>query len=579
MTAADNKPPLRIGLLLNDLTPAAWVAQIIRDIQDSGFARIELVVLNDAPAPGKPSLAKRLKNYRERGLYNLYSDLDARRNRELPDPFDATEVTPALGQAKIIRVRPQQKGFTDRFSQEDVQRVREHELDVIFRFGFRIIRGEILQSARYGVWSFHHDDNRYYRGAPPSFWEMYERTPVAGSILQVLTDSLDGGKVLCRSLSATNFDSLYATRRPLYWKTAQFAMRRLRDLHEHGWEHLASLETYNEAEPYTRGIYKTPGTEVMLELGARMAGKRIRTRARSLLWRHEQPQWFIALRKRQRTSEPLQSMEGFQIFLPPHDRFYADPDLVNKGGRNFLFFEDYLLREGRAVISCAELTDFAEIGEPRVVLERPYHLSYPFVFEDRGEMYMMPESRANSTIELYRATEFPYRWEPAKVLMRDVAAVDATLFEHEGKLWLFANMAAGPYSTCDELWLFSADSLEGEWRPHPRNPIVSDVTRARPAGRLFRHGGKLIRPSQDCSVSYGHAIQFNEVVTLNESDYRERPLHRVGPDWMPGNLGTHTYTFNEDFEAVDGNFRWPRRLLRPFYYMARAERRIQRQHL
>jgi len=84
------------------------------------------------------------------------------------------------------------------FNAEDVATINKKDLDFILRFGFNIIRGEILNAARYGVWSFHHDDERKYRGSPPGFWELYYRDPVTGSILQRLTDRLDGGIVLKR---------------------------------------------------------------------------------------------------------------------------------------------------------------------------------------------------------------------------------------------------------------------------------------------------------------------------------------------------------------------------------------------
>jgi hypothetical protein len=93
---------------------------------------------------------------------------------------------------------------------------------------------------------------------------------------------------------------------------------------------------------------------------------------------------------------------------------------------------------------------------------------------------MIPETRERRTLELYRAVEFPQKWELVKILAENVAAVDSTIFDYSGKLWLFANIAQPGASTFDELHLFHAKSLWGIWTPHPKNPIVSDVRRARP---------------------------------------------------------------------------------------------------
>jgi hypothetical protein len=71
---------------------------------------------------------------------------------------------------------------------------------------------------------------------------------------------------------------------------------------------------------------------------------------------------------------------------------------------------------------------------------------------------------------------------------------------------------------------------------------------------LFYEADRLIRPSQDCSKAYGYALVFSEVLTLSETEYEERPIARLDPDWVRGNLGTHTYTRTEQFEVIDGNF-------------------------
>ena len=165
---------------------------------------------------------------------------------------------------------------------------------------------------------------------------------------------------------------------------------------------------------------------------------------------------------------------------------------------------------------------------------------------------MIPETRTNSTIELFRATRFPYDWELEKVLFTDVAAVDPTVYADENGVWLFVNMSCNGGSTHDELFLFYADSPVGDWIPHRQNPIVSDVASARPAGRLFRQDGALIRPSQDNSVRYGFAINFNRVDALTKEEYRETLLDRITPDIFAGGRATHTYSVDGALEMIDG---------------------------
>jgi hypothetical protein len=165
---------------------------------------------------------------------------------------------------------------------------------------------------------------------------------------------------------------------------------------------------------------------------------------------------------------------------------------------------------------------------------------------------MIPETRSRNTIELYRAAEFPKKWELFKVIARDIRAVDSTIFRHRGRFWLFTNIAAPGASTYDELHLFSSDAIDGDWIPHPKNPIVSDVRRARPAGALFFEGDRLLRPSQDCSLRYGYALNFNEVQVLSQSDYKEVSFFRIEPGWYPGNICTHAYSRTDEFEVLDG---------------------------
>jgi len=103
-----------------------------------------------------------------------------------------------------------------------------------------------------------------------------------------------------------------------------------------------------------------------------------------------------------------------------------------------------------------------------------------------------------------------------------------------------------------ELFLFFSDELfTSQWKPHPLNPIVSDVKKARPAGRVFEKDGKLYRPSQDCSKSYGYGFDLNRILVLSETEYREERDVAVRPDWDKKIIATHTYGAEGLFRMVD----------------------------
>ena len=167
LTSTAKGEPLRIGLMADSLTLPAWAASIIDQIQRSNFARIESVILNasaQAPPAERAPLPIRLwrilrdKRTRSQLLYSLYFKWDAQRCSIPNNPVRAVDCSGKLADCPIISVVPIAKGFTHRFSPNDLQIVREQKLDVILRFGFNILRGEILNVPRYGIWSYRYGE-------------------------------------------------------------------------------------------------------------------------------------------------------------------------------------------------------------------------------------------------------------------------------------------------------------------------------------------------------------------------------------------------------------------------------------
>ena len=245
-------------------------------------------------------------------------------------------------------------------------------------------------------------------------------------------------------------------------------------------------------------------------------------------------------------------------YLPDNGHhFYADPFPIEVDGRIFLFVEDFDHRVGRGVISVVEFDEAGPMGPPVCALTHDVHLSYPCVLEDEGELWMVPETSAAGTVELYRATGFPHRWALDTVLLRDIDASDVTPFRHEGRWWLSGTVRTGG-SCSDALHLWYADSLRGPWTPHEHNPVVLDISSARPAGRVMHRNGHLLRPAQDGTGGYGSALTVAEIVHLSPAGYEQRPVARLRPGDRWAGHRLHTLNRAGRLEVIDGSARSPR---------------------
>jgi hypothetical protein len=183
---------------------------------------------------------------------------------------------------------------------------------------------------------------------------------------------------------------------------------------------------------------------------------------------------------------------------------------------------------------------------PRPVLEEPYHLSYPFVFEQDGQIWMIPESGAARGVYLYRAVTFPSKWKREACLIADSQLYDASLVYHRGMRWMFASARDWNSSSWDVLKLFGSDHLDGGWEPHRLNPAVIDASCSRPAGAHFEWRGDQLRPAQDCTDGYGGAISLCRIDMLDRNAFRQSVVGRI----HAGQYGCHTYNF-EFIEVID----------------------------
>jgi hypothetical protein len=250
------------------------------------------------------------------------------------------------------------------------------------------------------------------------------------------------------------------------------------------------------------------------------------------------------------------SVEGFDLcWLPPMGsfQFLADPFGWWRDGKLHVFVEtyDYRVRVG-AIEVLTYGADLDLIGRAPVLSE-PWHLSYPLIFEGEGETWMLPEAHRSNGLTLYRAVDFPTRWEPAHRIALDHVPVDATPLFHNGRWWLFYTSASREADKMAALHIAFADRLAGPWTPHPMNPVRVDNASSRPGGTARVVDGVVTLPVQDCSATYGGAIRLLRFSVLNpdrvEIAIGERIEAPAG--FAPYVEGLHTLAAAGDVTLID----------------------------
>jgi hypothetical protein len=478
-----------------------WVVEAFAKVAACEFAEIALI------ATGKKAIHK------APALSRLYGALDRRLFAPLAHPEEPVELARYVPHQRACALEAgsfAQAGLDVAFALGDID---DHQLDGV---------------ARYGVWRFYGD----------GLSEVVEGAPLTASGLEVRLAAGAEPRIAYQSWSRTYPLSVARNRAQLLAKTAEFAWRALREAQRFGRGWLEQCRPHKRA-PAARG-----------DIAVGPILKRILCRGLDIALHREQ--WFLAFRHGNPGDPIAADLAGFTRIMPPPQDTWADPFAVEHGGRHFVFFEELPFAAGKGHIAMIEIGADGRWSAPVRVLERDHHLSYPFVFEHDGALYMVPETAQAGTVELYRCTEFPLRWRRERVLLEGVRLVDATLERVGGRWWLFANGAPGSSRVFDdELHIYHAERLLGEWRAHDCNPVKSDARCTRPAGRLYWRGGALYRPAQICVPRYGAGVSFNRVLRLTPHHYAERQIERVVPPAASGLLGLHTVNRAGAFTVVD----------------------------
>lgn len=554
---------LRFGVMCTGAWFDSAFAAAIKEVLKIDGVELGLLIVDVSP-PRHSSLRERLRNIvsLNGNLWAIYQRLFPLERLPCYQPCDMSTV---LARVPRIHVRVTRCGeFSDDFHPDDVERIRSYELDFILRFALGTVRGDILNAARYGVWSFHHGDESKFRGGPPAFWEIYYNEPTTGAILQQLTQRLDGGTVLQKGCVRTRSWSYAANLNAIVWAAAHMPARVCRDILNGCAQYLDASSTC------TRGpIFHAPSDFQMLRFLLKTSTAWVKRQVEGLLLADD---WNIGI-----IDEPVYA------FLKPNFRpsvrwladgkrntFRADPFIQSVGPRKELLFEEFDRISHRGAIVGLELDESgAMTSRPRPAIDNGVHMSYPFLVEHNNRVYCVPEGWKRRSVSLY-ALDCQRRWNVVGPLIEDFPAVDPTIVQHAGLWWLWCTHAEDEPNS--KLFLWYACDLLGPWRPHPGNPVKVDVRSSRPAGRPFVFDENLYRPAQDCSRTYGGGIMINRVTHLSPTEFREEPAAYVQPWDSRYMTGIHTLVGDGSLTVLDGN----RRVVVPALIRLRVAHKMRR---
>lgn len=245
----------------------------------------------------------------------------------------------------------------------------------------------------------------------------------------------------------------------------------------------------------------------------------------------------------------IDSNKKLHIVNLPDGEFWADPFLVKVDNHLDILFERMPKGKTRGVLSKYSLKN----NNYHDILIEHFHLSFPSGLTLNNDIYIVPETKQNNKISLYKYNLEKRQLLHVKDLIENINAVDPVIIEQNDVFWLFCTVKSTPMSNSgDVLLIYYTDKLFNAWNYHPQNPIKMNNTNSRSAGQIFLKNNKLFRPVQNCSMQYGGSVKIMEITNLTNDEYSEKECEELFPiDFHKKAKALHSYSFNNNNIAID----------------------------
>ena len=549
---------IKIGILIKEFDRLSnWELRIINKIIEDEFLELSLLIKDGRKKP------KNHKSffYKFKRLFNsanffgnilfkfqYFIEKEIFKNRF---PNYKNHLKNRLNNIPSINLYPLKKGYSDIFNKSDYNLIKGYDLDIILRHEFGIIKGPILNSAKYGIWSFHHGDNSINRGKPVAFWEIIENKSTIGVTLQQLTSELDGGLIIDKAFFNRHW-SVFKSTNQVFEASVSLLFKNINKIKGGVYEPKKSMVYYNR-------LYRLPSfyytSKYLLKFYSKILNIFFNQIA-FIFFGIRNNCWTIFIGKGDFLNASLFRLDPIKL---PKNEFWADPFIFDYKNEKYVFFENYEYDIKKGKISCGVIKNNKLINI-KDVLNLDYHLSYPHIFTHNDDIFLMPESHCNNQLEIYRCKSFPDEWELYSTAFHGEKIIDPTFYEDvSGNKWLFINKIENSIieSASNELFIYKIDSLKlKNIKAHKQNPVIINSKKARNAGPIFKYNSNIYRPSQ-CNIDgvYGRALSINIINKLTIDEYEEKNELTVFPNFKKGLVSMHHLHQSDNYFVFDAAYK------------------------
>lgn len=527
------KEKISIGIILDSLIIPAWVFSTLKEIIQLDNFEIKIII----------KYLDKKESKKNDFFYSMYKKFENKRKLLIKNALEEMDIKNIKKNTKIINYSKNSNKLND----SDLNKV-----DIIINFTNYKLDPIFHKYTKFGIWQ-----NQFYKNYSKNnvfngFWEVFNNDNV--TCVNLETTFLDKSYVITNSYISTDVLSIKRNVNNICWKNSSLILRGLLKFEKNQENFFEEIKRF----PLDFHSKKSPKNNDYLLIIMKMVIRSVKARFFQKLFFDK---WVILFKF---GSKPITEIENYTK-ISSKNGFLADPHIIFKNDHYFVFVEETETTNGKGHISIIDIDLNGNYTTPKKILDCPYHLSYPSIFDYQDNYYMIPESHENKTIGIYKCDKFPDNWKFQQTLLKNIDAVDTTLFQYNKKWWLFTCIKQNSnLAEYNELFIYYSDQLFSKnWMSHPMNPVVSDVRKARSAGKIFEKEGKIFRPSQDCSSGYGYRVIINQILKLTENEYEEKEIETIEP-YESKIQGIHTFNSERGMIIIDAKIKKIKNILKIF---------------